>query len=296
MYDPSVGRWYQEDPIWPEDHVNPFVYADNNPPNETDPSGLTASQSMMPHRQIYLSPSPFKQSPKTEDIDGNKYGNWKISQENESDVLGPYESRVTINFIPNKEVVNATEIAFVSIIRIVNLKSGKSVAPDRLGKPQSLRITEDYWFVDIKEGRKLGWYTYDNNGTPEIFENVGLKKDKVQGVSPGSSPLPHKNAVFTDYPGDSNDTPTTNVSFQFETYAIAKTGKDKGTIYGGISWGFDVLGLSKMISHHRRFISTPSPQFENAVKLWDKQASGPVDKRNDPAQVPLGPDIKFPKE
>jgi len=40
MYDPQTGRWTTTDPIWPEDHVNPFVYVHNDPTNRVDPSGL----------------------------------------------------------------------------------------------------------------------------------------------------------------------------------------------------------------------------------------------------------------
>lgn len=40
MYDPKVGRWLSEDPIWPESDINPYRYVHNGPTKATDPSGL----------------------------------------------------------------------------------------------------------------------------------------------------------------------------------------------------------------------------------------------------------------
>jgi hypothetical protein len=40
MYDPSVGRWLEEDPLGLEPDSNPHRYVDNGPTNSTDPTGL----------------------------------------------------------------------------------------------------------------------------------------------------------------------------------------------------------------------------------------------------------------
>lgn len=39
-YDPAVGRFISEDPSGLAGGINPYVYATNNPPNQTDPFGL----------------------------------------------------------------------------------------------------------------------------------------------------------------------------------------------------------------------------------------------------------------
>jgi uncharacterized protein RhaS with RHS repeats len=327
MFDPTIGRWTTEDPIGFEAaDADLFRYVRNNPTNAIDLSGLMAEY-MRELDPLPEAPSSIpvgsrpprgtglwlrywwalgsagipKQAqkeeapPKTQNVKGNQYGDWKITQENESDVLGPYESRVTIEFIPNIAKVKSTEIAFIQIVRILDTKTGQSVGENRLGKAAVARMTAEGWHVDRQSNKKYGWYGYGNDGKPEEEKNVGLHGVDVMPVSPGSSPKPYKTAVLKDFPGDPNKTPAIHKQFEFETYAIAKAGKDKGTIYGGLSWGFRVEALSKMTSLPRSFLKQPSGQFKAAIALWDKQAKGPANMRNDPNQVPLGPDITFPK-
>ena len=40
IYTAFIGRFNNEDPIWPDDHPNPFAYVRNAPTNATDPTGL----------------------------------------------------------------------------------------------------------------------------------------------------------------------------------------------------------------------------------------------------------------
>jgi hypothetical protein len=51
MYDPKVGRWLSEAPIWPEDHINPYAFVGNNPTNATDPSGLAKTELKYPWKK-----------------------------------------------------------------------------------------------------------------------------------------------------------------------------------------------------------------------------------------------------
>ena len=82
--------------------------------------------------------------------------------------------------------------------------------------------------------------------------------------------------------------------WEFETYAIAKSGPDKGKIYGGISWGFEADSLARVTSLARSFIKTPTAEFKAAVAQWDAQANGPASGRTTSDQAPLGPVITFP--
>jgi hypothetical protein len=77
--------------------------------------------------------------------------------------------------------------------------------------------------------------------------------------------------------------------YQFETYAIAKSGAQKGQIYGGLSWGFAVNGKNELVSLPRKFIPAPGGAFKDAIKAWNAQATGPADKKNDSDQIELGP-------
>jgi hypothetical protein len=120
---------------------------------------------------------------------------------------------------------------------------------------------------------------------------------KITTVRPGSSPK-LQNAVLEDIPGDydpenPNKPGLRDVVCRFQTYAVAKAGPDKGKIYGGISWGFQVDVDGNVTSLPRKFIATPTDVFKQAVKRWDEQAVGPIERRNSDKQMPLGPDINF---
>jgi RHS repeat-associated protein len=44
-YDPNIGRFVSEDPLGLQGGINPYVYANNDPVNGSDPSGMDAMQS-----------------------------------------------------------------------------------------------------------------------------------------------------------------------------------------------------------------------------------------------------------
>jgi hypothetical protein len=239
----------------------------NDPTNSIDPTG---------HKE------------EIQKIKGNQYGDWIISQDNESDPgVKPYSSHVTIKFEPNKDTVCSDEIAFIQIARITDQgntlsKDGTPVEGKSLVDKAEFRRTKTGWFLD-RLPDKYGWFGYGDDGKP--IDRGG------SNVIPGSSPKPYKVAEMLDTPGDDNG--RSYLRWEFETYAIAKSGRDAGKIYGGIYWGFDVGDLRKMTSLPPGFFDAPTPEFEACVALWDKQAKGAKHRRTTPDQHPFGSSIDF---
>jgi hypothetical protein len=188
----------------------------------------------------------------------------------------------------------------VQIVRKSVLKTGDPYLKHAVEKSQ-FRRTPDGWAVD-RQPSKYGWYGYDDTGKPAaVVPAHGLNAEDVVTIRPGSSPRPLTTAILDDIPGlynlDPNDPkqkPVQDIRVEFETYAIAKSGPDKGLIYGGIAWGFDVGNLNILESLPRKYLARPSQAFRSAVFLWDLQAFGPENERTVPDQAPLGRDIRFP--
>jgi uncharacterized protein RhaS with RHS repeats len=52
MYDPSVGRWFQEDPLGVDVDPNLYRYVGNSPTNFTDPSGMVKVGGIIGRAQV----------------------------------------------------------------------------------------------------------------------------------------------------------------------------------------------------------------------------------------------------
>jgi RHS repeat-associated protein len=286
-YDSNTGRWLSQDPLgFDAGDSNLYRYVKNRPTVATDPSGFQGA--VVPTTQV---------------IEGNKYGQWRIKQENTNGTeTTEYQSDVGITFSPNAATVNSTEIAFVQIVRLTYVNpiptprerwcmiKGDPSSPnvqalrkkfydvhvpmDSIGAAKKARMTPDYWFVDRNLGKKFGWYAYNDDGTPNL-----------EIVSPGKSPDPLAPAILTDIPAWNKP----NLRAQFETFAISKSGKDPGHIYGGISWGFVVNEDLEVTSLPRMFLPTPTAEFNAAVKAWNDQAAGLKKVKSADSQEPLGP-------
>jgi hypothetical protein len=205
---------------------------------------------------------------KAKSVKGNDFGDWKYLQILR-DAPAPgdfYRCAMTIIFHPTRDRVKATTIAFVQIVKVTNMTYGAR---------EKARVTDGGWSVDRLEGKKYGWYGLEDSGKWDPRE-----------VSPGSSPMPYKDAELIDVPGSK----TCPAKWYYETFAIAKDG-DGGTVLGGLEWGFDANNMGKLQSHPVKFIPKQTPEFLAAITAWNAQAKGPKEKQNTPKgdQVQLGP-------
>jgi hypothetical protein len=210
---------------------------------------------------------------KGKEVAGNRLGNWNIDQRDEdaSRPGGDYASPVDIYFNPNKNTVNCSEISFLQAIRI---KLGQVATTGVLGGNYRRRLTPTGWALDRVEDREhghgqYGWYGYNNNG------RAG------ETVEPGSSP--DNSAHMYDRPRWN----APNAVWEFETCAVCKTGHDVNSLYGCLTWGFDVDADNKLTQHVPAHHDAASAEFTAALGNWNAQAAGPAARRNDPGQVPL---------
>lgn len=84
-------------------------------------------------------------------------------------------------------------------------------------------------------------------------------------------------APSSDIPGD----------YSFETSVVCRKGNDAGKVYAVIVWGFTVDQDLKVTRKKGRIFNKPTKEFGRAVDAWNRQAEGPVEKRNAPGQKPL---------
>jgi hypothetical protein len=90
-------------------------------------------------------------------------------------------------------------------------------------------------------------------------------------------------AWMVDRPGST----TGNCEWFFETSVVCRRGRDAGKVYAVLTWGFKVDANLKITPMAPQIYNKPSPEFEAAVKIWNDQATGPLEKRNAPHQRTL---------
>lgn len=191
-----------------------------------------------------------------------------------------------ITFTPNKKTVDANIVGFVQIVRVrTNVSIAAKMNPT-IGLPldvgsaklgisgtdaEDKRRTESGWNIDQWANKK------DVNGPYYDVNDDGEGGDLV---TVGESPKPYRVAKLLDRPYDNKK----YTLWEFETYAVAPSGWQKGQLYGGISWGFYVDGAGTIYSTPRKFLPAQSDAFKASVEMWEKQAKGPVKFRNSPNQ------------
>lgn len=167
-------------------------------------------------------------------INGNKYGDWQIAQEVPTgNLVDPYYCHVQIRFSPNPATVSSDEIAFVQIVRVIDTRTSRP--RDKLIAQYTPRMTKEGWAVDVGNNRRLGWFGYDSRGRPLPPELGTAKEVEILRVSPGDSlATPPKAAVLEDVPGDPGTPPAVNVKWEFQTFAVSKSLRDRRKVYGGL--------------------------------------------------------------
>jgi hypothetical protein len=168
-----------------------------------------------------------------------------------------------ITFAPNPAVVDATQIEFIQMARVVSTVNS---VPDPVGQPNpanagangAARQTADHARVDRVPGSTQGWYGIDINGRPVSH----LRPWQAGSKSP---------AWMSDTP--SRTVP--NVSFDFETAAICRQGKDQGMVYATVQWGFTIDAAMKVVPKDIKYFNKESSDFDLAVAFWNAEASSP---------------------
>jgi hypothetical protein len=210
----------------------------------------------------------------------------------------PFETDSKITFKPSAATVDSTEIAFVQIVRlqIVILPTVTEYWDMIKGDPQTTKFMKPFysrrivqgpaygapaeeedrstpagWNVDRVVKKVYGWYGYNGDGKPNEM------------VTPGKAPGGLTNAVLHDIPGWNRK----STLWEFETYAIAKSGKQIGQVYGGVRWGFYVDADGVVHSNNRTFLNKQSAEFKAAVVLWNAQANGATKMQNAVGQKTL---------
>ena len=180
-----------------------------------------------------------------------------------------YKFPVDITFKPDKDLVDADEIAFVQRVRLVDTATGENKDWDETNKK---RATDRNSSIDRLAGRKYGWYGYKDDesasGTVKPW-----KKDKP------------------DTPAWMHDTPQAdiaNTTWEFETAVMARAGADEGLVYATCTWGFTVDAKLRVTPMKVLFFNKPTKDFMKAVEKWNEQADDPDEAdRNAPDQQKL---------
>lgn len=166
-----------------------------------------------------------------------------------------------ITFQPNTATVNATQIAFIQMARVVSTTAS---TPDAVGVPNpqnrgangANRQTADHARVDRIPGMDYGWIGVGDNGLPTSH----LRPWQAGSKSP---------AWMTDTP--SRTMP--NVTFSFETAAICRQGPDAGKVYATVQWGFSIDAAMKVVPGDTKYFNKESSDFDLAVTFWNAEAS-----------------------
>ena len=168
------------------------------------------------------------------------------------------------------------KIGFVQIAKITGINGNTYVMPEEKNNVR-YRLTQSNWAIDRMSPRNSGWYGVADDGTNNNTVQFGYFK------SDGSN----KRAVLNDTPRRRK--PDVNEKWEYQTYAIAMEGPNKGKIFAGLYWRFEVDNDGKVTSLPLANINSASQDFQDAVNAWNLQAKGATNRRNGTNQEQLGP-------
>jgi len=189
-------------------------------------------------------------------IGTNQFGSWYASVGTfDHDTLKPQDWRGIFNvwFVPNKNTVNASTIAFVQVIKRTDL-AGNLIVTNQTAKA---RTSAAGWRVDRSTNAMPAfiypYYGWFNSGRPS------------QHTTSGSSPNPLTEAWMRDRP--SSD--VKGQIWSFQAFAIAKTGRQEGLVYGGVSWGLTIDKNGHVTPLPIEFLPTVTKEFSGAIDQWN---------------------------
>ena len=237
---------------------------------ERDPRELRSGWGTATNLYAYAGDSPgvFSDASGLERVGSNQYGVFEFFSTLFPDKIsnrgilvddpGSYSVNAMINFRPNKDTVCCTRIRFIQSARVIDATTLESVlhegpdvgvflrraVPARPGAQTSAETGG--FFIDTVRGRKTAW----------------------QHLQPGSSPDPYHIAQFSDTPGWRR----ANTRFEFHTCAICQEGRDRGKIYGCVSWGFLADANKNLSMYGTELSNEPAPWWKAALLKWNDQS------------------------
>lgn len=166
----------------------------------------------------------------------------------------------TIEFKPDPDVCEATSIAFIQTVSM--LDDDNDTVDNRTGLPE--RFNSKKQAVDRPAGQKYGFYGQANDGS--FPKPTTVAAETTPGISVGGSVVP---ARLVDRP----DGTERNVTYSYETSIVAKDGPDTGFVYAVVLWGFRVDKDMQVVPKEKKIQQIPTADFGAAVAAWNKQAT-----------------------
>ena len=194
----------------------------------------------------------------------------------------PYSCRTEIVFTPDPAVVDASLIAFVqtmSLLETEPLKKGKYESKeDRSGL--SDRFNTKKQAVDRPPRSSSGWY---GQGADPKASTLKPASGVDPGVATGGALHP---ATMVDTPEGKYG----GTTWSYETSIIARDGTDKGLTYAVVTWSFVVDDKLQIVKKDFAVVDKPTADFGAAVSAWNRQAGGSGGKQQPlPAQRSVDP-------
>lgn len=204
-------------------------------------------------------------------VGANRYGTWTVSPNPQSRTPTRKDAGagMAITFQPNN-ACDCNEIAYLQLVRVTYMDTGaiKPVFPNRQ--------TRGGWAVDRNGPFVLGWYGYDD---PTAEHSGGVPTPSI--IRGDTTANPVQPAIMTDTP---NSPDKVALVYSYQAYAICKTGRQAGLIYGTLLWDFTVDTSGQVTIPNAR-LAPPTRDLGPAVDLWNRETPAP----GDPKHQPLGP-------
>ena len=179
----------------------------------------------------------------------------------------PYEYRIRLRFLPDVAAVDADQIAFIQTARVVDTATGAN----RDGERASVdRQTGNHTSIDRSPGSAQGWYSMKDDGTADSSLTIWDRRN------------PETPAAMLDRPSGT----VPNATWDFETAVVCLSGRDAGTVYATIVWGFTTDDALKVTPKPQLVTNKQSREFSRAVDAWNEQAADPA-RRQAPGQQQL---------
>jgi hypothetical protein len=186
---------------------------------------------------------------------------------------GGYRFDCRITFSPDIQVVEATEVAVVQAVRVID--SGTGANRETLAH-LTARQAAGHWSIDRLAGARFPFYGYSTTNRPSGHP------DRGGTMRPGSSaPTGTQTMEYFDHPEDS----MTGVRFEFETAIVCRSGAQAGLVYSVVLWGFTADASGRLTAHAVRKRDRVSASFLGARTAWNTQATGPAAARSHATQA-----------